>query len=134
MTELSWLAVGVFAGLACILAIHKFFPGRVALNVLVAVVAMNAIYVGASLSEPLETILLETLVASLVVGTALVLYRRTSAWMALTVLVHGLIDGGHFLLDANYIPAWYIWLCLGFDFPFAAGAYWLLRRQAKSEA
>ncbi|WP_300527443.1 hypothetical protein [Maricaulis sp.] len=132
MNELAWLIAGVGAGAVSILAIRQFFPGRVALNVLVAVVAMNTIYVGASLTEPIATILLETLVASLVIAAALLFYRMKSVWLASTVLVHGVIDGGHFLLDGNYIPDWYIWLCLGFDFPFAAGAFWLLRRQARS--
>lgn len=103
--------------------------GRGALNVLIAVVAMNAIYVGAALDQSLQILLTETLVASLVCGAAVYFFRRRSALLALPVLVHGLIDGAHMFTHGSYIPDWYIWACLGFDFPFAAGAWFLLRRE-----
>lgn len=131
MTPLAWIAVGVLAGGGTVALLARLMPGREALNVLIAVVAMNAIYVGASLSAPLDILLTETAIALAVCLAALFLYTRRSRWIAATVLIHAAIDGAHFWTGTAHIPDWYIWLCLGFDLPFAAIAWFVLGRNSR---
>ena len=95
---------------------------------LLAVFAMNAIYIGVALPGPVDVLVGETAVACAVCMVAWVLHERRSRWLVACVGVHAGIDLGHFVVDGAPVPDWYIWGCLGYDVAFALGAAMLLPR------
>ena len=117
-----WIVLGLALGGASILPARWMSPRQAWMGVLLAVVAMNAIYIGVALPGPTDVLLAETAVAMGVSTVAWLLHERRSRWLTACVLVHAVIDLGHLVLPGAPVPEWYVWVCLGYDVAFAAGA------------
>lgn len=128
MHPIAWIVVGGALGAACLAPAIRFSRRGVLLVVLIAVVAMNGIYVGAALNSPIGVLLGETALATVLCVAAFVLYRSRSVWLVACVFVHGVVDGLHQVIEAAPIPEWYILACLGFDLAYGAVAAWLVSR------
>lgn len=131
MSPVAWILVGALLG-ALVIAPAAWMSRRSALlSVLMAVVAIQAIYLGASLNSPVPVMLGELAVALVGWGLAFAAYRARSSWILATVGVHAFVDGAHKWVEAAPIPDWYIYACLGFDVAYMAVGWVLLSRKAE---
>jgi hypothetical protein len=124
-----WGLIGAVLGAAAATPTFRASKESARLAAFILIICMNSIYIGAGLTSPTAVLLAETAVAVLVCGLGYGLFRSRSAWLGVAILVHAAVDGGHHVLGAAAVPAWYLDFCLGFDLAFAALLTLRLRRR-----
>jgi len=126
LSSLGWFVVGGLAGAGVIAPAVRGSQRDAFLAVLIAIVAMNGIYVGVALNSPVEVLLGESVLATVIIAVAARLYQARSNLIVLCVVVHAAVDGLHHFVEAAPVPEWYILACLGFDLAYAAVAVYVL--------
>ena len=125
-------AIGAVSGLVVLAAFARGSAESLALNGYLALVAMCAVYIGASLTTGhFMDFLMETLIGTAFVVSARLAMNRWLPAIGILILCHGLYDaliGTH-----SGVAGWYPPFCAGFDMAAGAGLVLVLRRKLKRE-
>ena len=121
------LGVALFASRSGFDRDRAFYP-----TVLIVVAAYYILF--AAMSRSVQTVLLESMVATGFLIAAVVGFK-SSTWIVVAGLAgHGVFDGLHgYVLENSGVPVWWPAFCLAYDLGAAGGLAWITTHRPGSD-